>query len=287
MDWRAGHGHEWFLRRVGGMKYSSPKESATRKAIDDLLSHLGWIVDETKPECDVFTEGAKTRAQIKLLKKKRPDYVLYERGTDRPIAVIEAKRAGTALDTAIEQARKLYADSLGLDIVFATDGALCQSFDCRSGEPLLLDGEPVVDLLSPKLTLQFSDEGPSLVTPTRIRQTKRELMSIFFRANNLLRKEGLREGIERFSEFSNLLFLKLVSEIEADRDTRGEPRRLESRYCWDAFATKSPAEMLDYLNDIKMLRRELVEGALVGAFQHAPQRLNAVGMNVALYILGE
>ncbi|AFB26949.1 hypothetical protein RSA_07455 [Rickettsia philipii str. 364D] len=30
--------------------------------------------------------------------------------------------------------------------------------------------------------------------------------------NNLLRNEGLRAEIERFSEFANILFLKLLSE---------------------------------------------------------------------------
>ena len=241
---------------------ASPKESAARKVIDALLVHLGWTTDESKPDCDVFTERAKTKEQTQLLLKKRPDYVLYEYGTDRPIAVIEAKRAGRTLDNAIEKAANEYAKPLGVDIVFATDGVLCQSFDRRSKEPLLLDSEPVVGLLSPKLLLQFANEGPRLVTPTKIRQTKQELMSIFSRANDLLRKEGLREGIERFSEFSNLLFLKLISEIEEDREARDEQRRLEARYCWDAFASKPSYEMLDYLNDTVLPR-------LVRSYNHS------------------
>lgn len=230
-------------------KLASPKESAARKAIDGHLVHLGWMVDESNPDCNVFTERAKTEAQTKGLGKKRPDYVLYEPGTDRPLGVIEAKRPGGTLDDAVEQATTRYAKPLGVDIVFGTDGVLCQSYDLRSRAPLLLDGEPVVDLLSPKLLVQFANQGPSLVTPTRVRQTKQELMSIFSQANDLLRKEGLREGIERFSEFSNLLFLKLISEIEEDREARGESRRLESRYCWEAFASRSPDELLDYVND--------------------------------------
>ena len=87
-------------------------------------------------------------------------------------------------------------------------------------------------------------------------------MEIFKDANDLLRKEGLREGIERFSEFSNLLFLKLISEIEIDRKRRGEPRRLERRYCWEAFSTKPAPDMLDYLNDTVLPR-------LVGAYNHS------------------
>ena len=222
--------------------------------IDGNLVHLGWVVDESKPDCNVFTERAKTEDQAKRLGKKRPDYVLYEPGTDRPIGVIEAKRPGGTLGDAVEQARTRYAQPLGADIVFGTDGVLCQSYDLRSKAPLLLDGEPVVDLLSPRLLVQFANQGPSLVTPTKVRQTKQELMSIFSQANDLLRKEGLREGIERFSEFSNLLFLKLISEIEDDREARGEPRRLERRYCWEAFASRVPDELLDYVNDTVLPR---------------------------------
>ena len=87
-------------------------------------------------------------------------------------------------------------------------------------------------------------------------------MMIFSQANSLLRKEGLRAGLERFSEFSNLLFLKLISEIETDREESGLPRRLEQRYCWDAFSSRPPAEMLDYVNDIVLPR-------LVGQYNHS------------------
>ena len=235
-------------------KLASPKESAARKAIDGDLVHLGWVIDESKPDCNVFTERAKTEEQVRRLDKKRPDYILYEPGTNRPIAVIEAKRPGGTLDDAVEQGRSRYAQPLGVDIVFGTDGVLCQSYDLRSNAPLLLDGEPVVDLLAPKLLVQFADQGPSLITPTKVRQTKQELMSIFAQANDLLRKEGLREGIERFSEFSNLLFLKLISEIEEDRESRGEPRRLEKHHCWEAFASRPPDELLDYVNDTVLPR---------------------------------
>ena len=243
-------------------RLAASKESAARKIIDGLLVHLGWEADETKPDCNVFTERAKTRVQTKRLRKKRPDYVLYTPDTDTPIAVIEAKRAGQTLDDAIEQATVLYAAPLAVDIVFATDGVLCQSFDRRSQEPLLLDGEPVVELLGPTLLRRFAEDGPRLNTPTKISQTKHELLSIFSTANDLLRKEGLREGIERFSEFSNLLFLKLISEIEHDRHERGEPRRLEPRYCWEAFANKPADEMLDYLNDTVLPR-------LVNSYNHS------------------
>ena len=238
------------------------KESAARKAIDDLLIHLGWTTDEYRSDCNVFTERAKTAVQNNLLQGSEPDYLLYEYGTDRLIAVIEAKRPGRDLNKAVQYAVRHYAAPLDIDIVFASDGTMFQSFDRRSNGSLRLDGEPISDLLPPKLTVQFANDGPCLVTPTPITKTKSELMEIFKNANDLLRKEGLRKGIERFSEFSNLLFLKLISEIEIDRKRRGEPRRLERRYCWEAFSTKPAPDMLDYLNDTVLPR-------LVGAYNHS------------------
>ncbi len=247
---------------MAARRQTRPKESATRKKIDRILSNLGWQTDEEAPECNVFTERCKTVEQNKLLKGKEPDYVLYASDSDRPIAIIETKRPGETLAIAIEKAVRDYAVPLDVNVVFACDGALIETFDRRSSGPLLQDDEPLTDLLTESLLLRFADEGPCLFTATTTQQTKEELIRVFAQANDLLRKEGLREGIERFTEFSNLLFLKLISEIEQDRQRRGEARRLESRYCWEAFATKSAHEMLDYLNDTVLPR-------LVDSYNHS------------------
>lgn len=239
-----------------------PAESETRRIVDRELLQLGWNTSEQSSANDVTTERAKTPQQQQALAGKRPDYVLYEPGTDRPIAVIEAKRPGNTLTEAIRDATEKYAEPLKVDIVFATDGTLCQTFDRRQGGPLLLDGEPITNLLTAKLLVRFAKEGPRLVTPTKRQQTKIELISIFSQANALLRKEGLRQGVERFSEFSNFLFLKLISEIEAQREKNGETRQLESRYCWEAFSSKPAEEMLDYINDTVLPR-------LVNSYNHS------------------
>ena len=243
-------------------RHTPARESASRQIIDRILSHLGWIIDERLPDCNVFTEGAKINPQRELLNNKRPDYILYEQGTDRPLAVIEAKRPGSSLTNTNRESVKKYAEPLDVQIVFATNGTLCETFDRRSGGPLRIDGEPVVGLLSPNLLLRFANDGPELASPRTTQQTKQELISIFALANELLRKEGLREGVERFSEFSNLLFLKLISEIEEDRQAKGEVRHLESRYCWEAFASKPAEEMLDYINDTILPR-------LVNSYNHS------------------
>lgn len=138
-----------------------PRESASRKVIDQQLSNLGWNTNEQQPDCNVFTERPKSDAEARALKGR------------------------------------------------------------------------------------YANEGPSLHSPTPNQQTKEELVQIFGKADDLLRREGLRQGIERFSEFTNLLFLKLISEIEDDREANGQERRLASRYCWSAFASKPGEEMLD------------------------------------------
>ena len=149
-----------------------------------------------------------------------------------------------------------------MQIVFVADGALIETSDRRSGRALLGDGEPITSLLTEKQLLRFVDEGPEIHTPQVVQHTKQELISVFKEANDLLRREGLREGIERFTEFSNLLFLKLISEIEQERESRGERRILEGKYCWDAFCRRTAEDMLNYINDTILPR-------LVNRYNHS------------------
>jgi type I restriction enzyme M protein len=241
---------------------TDPKESATRKRIDTILQNLKWSCDESSPNCNVFTERAKTSAQTKLLKGFEPDYVLYQSGTDKPIGIIEAKRSGQSLQKALQQAVERYAKPLGINIIFVADGAIVETHDRRSGTNLRQDGDVITTLLTEKQLLRHVEEGADVFTPETVRHTKQDLIKVFSDANDLLRKEGLREGIERFTEFSNLLFLKLISEIEEDREAIGDKRILEKKYCWAAFATKPAEDMLLYINDTILPR-------LVNRYNHS------------------
>ena len=225
------------------------KESATRKKVDIILKNIGWQTDEESPDCNVFTERCKLQEQTALLHGKEPDYVLYKSGTDLPLAIIETKRPGQTLTAALTKAINDYATPLEIYIIFTSDGAITEVYDRRSNGPLRLDGEIITDFLTEKQLLRFVAEGSDLVTPQRAILSKQELIRIFAEANALLRKEGLREGIERFTEFSNLIFLKLISEIEEDRERHGERRILNQRYCWEQFCNKDASDMLDYIND--------------------------------------
>lgn len=235
-----------------------PLESATRKKLDIILNNLGWVTNEFDKCCNVFTERVKTNEQkekIKLLypNVRFPDYVLYKSNTDIPLAIIETKRIGLDIEKALEQAEE-YAKCLNVKVVFAYDGFILSSRWVSNKEPLKINGEPIYDLLSEKHLLNFIENSGNIITSNKKTKTREDLITIFKETNDLLRNEGLREGVERFSEFSNILFLKLIDEIEDDRELRGEKRRFDKKYSWSAFSKKNAEDMLDYINDTILKR---------------------------------
>src|SRR3989344_2495466 len=229
-------------------RQTSLQETSTRKKLDQILRNLGWIIDEENKNCNITTELPKLTSQRKKLGKSRGDYFLYKSGTDEIIAILEAKRPGQSIKRALKQAVD-YASCLDVKIVFASDGTITETFHLGDKTELKKDGEVIIDLLSEKELLRFIDQA-QVESPTIVKHTKQELIKIFERANELLRKDGLREGVERFTEFSNILFIKMISEIEDQREKEGIDRRLEKRYCWDAFKKKTGEEILDHINQI-------------------------------------
>lgn len=193
-------------------------EQYTRDCIRNDLENKKWIFDKSKPNCNVTQEQAKTPLQQKKLKGNRPDYVLYETNTDNIIAIIEAKHGGyTDLNQALNQAEK-YAKLLQSNnkpiVLFATNGSIYQTRFFPSNDPLIFNRQEVKGLLEEDKLLLFinGDTNEIDTTPKEIIKSKEDLIKIFKNLNDVLRSEGLRAGIERFTEFSNLLFLKLISE---------------------------------------------------------------------------
>ena len=235
--------------------YTELKESATRKKIDQWLINLGWNIDEESPNCNVTTERALTGEQKKKLKGKEPDYILYKSGTTELIATIEAKAKGEDLDKALSDAIVKYADPLNVPIVFATDGSFFRTWFASDKKALTIDGEPVNQLLSESTVLKFIAKGSSILSESpKVQYTRDQLIAIFKWVDNQLRKEGLREGVERFTEFANILFLKLSSEIEDYNETHGEKRQLEKKYCWESFNSLKADEMMEYINKVVLPR---------------------------------
>lgn len=246
-----------------------PLESATRKKIDQMLNNKNWLTDELSGDnYNVYTERVKTKEQTEKLKKisgykKPPDYVLYETNTDNPIAIIEAKRKGQSVDNALKQAIERYAIPLGVKIIFAYDGAFFKSWHRDYNKELYVDDQVVSQIITERKILQFLDEGNSITETTPIVvHSRSELISIFKQVNQLLRMEGLDEGKERFYEFANILFLKLISEIEEEREKHGEKRIVSEDFCWNKFNKKNAQDMYYYVNDTVLVQLKTTYGKI-------------------------
>ena len=225
--------------------YNFPLETDVRTQVDERLKNLGWEFDGINK--NVFLEQPKTDTEKKKLGGKRPDYVLYEKGKDTPLIVIETKKKGANINAAIEQG-KFYAETLNAPIVFATDGVYYKSLHTVTQKPLLLNGEEVDELIRELTAIQYLQTGSNELDtiPKQVQLSRQELISIFNEANNSLRVEGLRAGIERFGEFSNILFLKLFSEI----DDLKEKQDFDRKWKWNFYKSKPADEILDYINKI-------------------------------------
>lgn len=231
--------------------YTALKETSTRKKVDLWLNNLGWNTDEESPNCNVTTERALTNEQRQKLKGKEPDYFLYKSGTKEIIGSIETKAKGDDLEKALKDAIEKYANPLEIPVVFVTDGSFFKTWYHKDGKPLTLNGELVNQLLSESLVLRFLTEGSTVVSESpKVVYTRDQLISIFKWTDDKLRKEGLRQGVERFTEFANLLFLKLISELEDYNQEHGVPRRLQKKYCWESFRSLPRSQMKEYINKI-------------------------------------
>lgn len=223
-----------------------PLEAETRVLIDRSLQNLGWKFDGT--EKNVFFEQPRTEEERKKLAGKRPDYVLYSKDAS-PLIVIEAKKKGTRLDVALEQGID-YARILGAPLVFATDGVYCKTFHTVANRPPILNGEEIDEFIREVLALRYLNTYEVNTVSPKVQYDRKELIRIFDEANNMLRGDGLRAGIERFGEFANILFLKLVSESEQIKQESGIPSGFDIESCsWDVIKRIPVATRIEYINN--------------------------------------
>ena len=224
-----------------------PLEAETRVLIDQSLKNLGWrLSGEGK---NVYFEQPRTEAEKKLLGGKRPDYVLYSKESDRPLIVIEAKKKGTRIDAALEQGIN-YARAINAPLVFATDGVFCKAFHTDANRPPILNGEEIDEFIREALALRYLTSYEVNTVSPKVQYDRKELIRIFDEANNMLRGEGLRAGIERFGEFANILFLKLISESEQIKRESGVQTNFDISCSWDIIKQQNPSARIEYINKI-------------------------------------
>lgn len=230
-----------------------PLEAHTRTQINLRLKNLGWNLDEKDPKCNVTQEQAKTDELNALFHGKNPDYVLYDQEGINPIGVIEAKRPGEDLNEAMKQAIDDYGKPLGVPLAFAFNDTFVTAKHIKDNKPLKIDGAELQDFVDQLTALRFLKDGAEIYSlPKGVNFTREALLDIFKVTNKLLRKEGLRDGYERFSMFSEILFLKLIDESERLNEQRGLKRTIEEKYCWSSFTSKyknNPSDLLDFVRD--------------------------------------
>lgn len=225
--------------------YTAPLEADTRMLIDRSLENLGWRLRGTNR--NVFVEQPRLESERKKLAGQRPDYVLYSKESDKPLIVIEAKKKGSRIDSALDQGIE-YARTLGAPLVFATDGVFCKAFHTGANRTPILNGEEIDEFIREALALRFLKTHEVNTVSPKVQYDRKELIRIFDEANNMLRGEGLRAGIERFGEFANILFLKLISESEQIKRESGIKTNFDISCSWDSIKQIAPTARIGYIN---------------------------------------
>lgn len=213
-------------------------EADVRLEIDEALKNKGWTLSGKGK--NVFTEKSSIVG--------RADYVLCPEERKDPLVIIEAKRKGKDLDNALLQAQK-YAEAFKSPIAYASDGSTIKTIHIKTLKPLILNGEEIDEFVSESLALKFINQNEYNTIGKQVIKSRKELINIFSLANKELRKEGLQAGIERFSEFCNILFLKIFSEEEDTRKEQGIDLRIPNEFNWNNFKNKDGNELLSYVND--------------------------------------
>lgn len=238
-----------------------PLEADTRVLIDKTLENLGWKFSGR--EKNVFFEQPKTEEERKKLGGRRPDYVLYaSNGGCQPLIVIEAKKKGTKIEHALEQGIR-YAKKLDAPLVFATDGLFYKAYHTQFERSPVLNGEELDSLLREGLALKYVGYSEVNTVSQKVRYDRKELIRIFDEANNMLRGDGLRAGIERFGEFANILFLKLVSESEDVKKQSGTKSVFDYACHWDTIKELRAGARIDYINKIVYEKLNALYGAKI------------------------
>lgn len=258
------------MKKIIKYTIKSPLEAYTRTKIEDRLRSLNYIMDELVPECNIYRERAKYEYQDVVLDGRNPDFLVYESGTSNILAVIEAKRPSVSLEGAIEQAIEYYAKPLNIPIIFVYNAGAF--YACTvDRKAIKIDNIELNDFVDEKTLKRLIDEDFNIESvPNGFSISRAELLTKFKKANNLLRKAGLRDGYERFSVFSDLMFLKLKNDFDDIGETSSNSFAIDKTCNWKKLIEKTPmvigrekfrieeSEVKTYLEDtIKKKLREV------------------------------
>ena len=222
---------------------------ATERDIENILEQQlvqqGWVVKANDPARNVYHQKPKIKEDIQKLKGLEPDFCLYiSEKSISPEIIIETKKPGMNLTKTKEQALN-YAQILDSKIIILFDGILTKTYWVENQEELLDDGTEIVGIKNVDYYKRFIlSNTNNYISNTIAINSKEELINVFSFANQKLRKAGITKGMERFFEFSNLLFLKLISE---NNDIVSEDIPLYVK--WETYKNKSGEELLRYIND--------------------------------------
>lgn len=222
------------------------KERDIENLLDEILKDKKWILDFSNKKKNVFHQRPKTQEEKKKLNGLEPDYCLYlTEDSSYPEIIIETKKPGMKIKETKSQAEN-YAKILGSKIIILFDGIQTKSYWVENSKNLIFNELDVNEIMESSFYDKFIVNNTNEVNENKlIIKSKQDLIEVFKFANKKLQKAGITKGMERFFEFSNLLFLKLISE---DNDIIKET--IPSHIKWETYKNKQGSELLIYINDV-------------------------------------
>lgn len=214
--------------------------------LEQILSNHNWNIKFQDKDRDVFHQKPKTKEEVKKLSGLMPDFCLYvDKNSNYPEIIIETKKPNMNLAKTKKQALN-YAKILGSKIIILFDGIQVKSYWVDNKKELLENGQEVIEVKEKEFYQKYlHNNSHSFIDNNISINSKEDLINVFAFTNNKLRKAGIMKGIERFFEFSNLLFLKLISE-ENDIVSEDIPNFIK----WESYSNKRSDELLEYINGI-------------------------------------
>ncbi|MBC6414702.1 MAG: N-6 DNA methylase [Chromatiales bacterium] len=211
-------------------------EQECRTLIDRQLINAGWFFNTHQK--NVFQERPKHDIEIRNLGGLRPDYILYS--NDNPLAIIEAKKengdfAGAKRDGFTK------AEKIRCPIVYVSDSMFTEAYLVDGDRVLHRNKNKVINFLQESELLEHRTSAE--VDDENLISTAKELIHVFKQADNILHASGKEQGMPRLLEFSNVLFVKMLLDID-------KAKKKVSEFNWSEITTKSEDVIVEYFNHI-------------------------------------